>query len=158
LRLNLYLSGFQIKQMSILDNFSSGHQERNKSHFRNLVKIAGADGHIDPPEMEFLTRVARELGHTQEEIDEVMENVKDIPFTPPSSKEDRIFQMYNLIRMVLADDIVEPNEITWSRRFAIGLGFPSGKVDQLIDLLIEMVQAKKDKDDCIEAVEDLIYG
>lgn len=144
--------------MSILDNFSSGQQERNKSHFRNLVKIAGADGHIDPPEMAFLQRVAKELGHTQEEIDDVLENVKDIPFTPPSSKEDRIFQMYNLIRMVLADDVIEPNEITWSRRFAIGLGFPSGKVDLLIDELLKMVQAGKSKDDILEAVEDLIYG
>ncbi len=135
--------------MSILDNFSSGHQERNKSHFRNLVKIAGADGHIDPPEMEFLNRVAKELGHSQEDVDAVLENIKDVLFTPPSSKEDRIFQMYNLIRMVLADDIVEPNEITWSRRFAIGLGFPSGKVDVLIDKLIEMVQAKKSKEECI---------
>jgi len=144
--------------MSILDNFSSGHQERNKSHFRNLVKIAAADGSIDPPEMEFLTRIAKELGHNQEDIDAVLGNLKDIPFTPPSSKEDRIFQMYNLIRMVLADDIVEPNEVTWSRRFAIGLGFPAGKVDLLIDELIKMVQAGKSKEECFEAVEDLIYG
>ena len=108
--------------------------------------------------MIFLERVAKELGHNQEDIDDVLANVKDIPFTPPSSKEDRIFQMYNLIRMVLADDIVEANEITWSRRFAIGLGFPSGKVDMLIDKLIAMVQEGKSKDECIEEVEDLIYG
>lgn len=143
--------------MSILDAFTSGESERHKSHFCNLAKIALADGTVDEPEMIFLQHIAKELGHTQEEVDVVMENIKDIPFTPPSSKKDRFYQMYNLIRMVLADDIVEANEITWSRRFAVGLGFPHGKVDKIIDTLIEILQKGGSKDDCFEAMEDIVY-
>ncbi len=143
--------------MSILDAFSSGESERHKSHFRNLAKIALADGTVDEPEMIFLHHIAKELGHTQEEVGEVMNNIKEMPFTPPSSKEDRFYQMYNLIRMVLADDIVEANEINWSRRFAVGLGFPHGKVDKIIDTLIDILQKDGSKDDCFEAMEDIVY-
>ncbi len=144
--------------MSILDAYQSGEQEKAKSHFRNLAKIAMADGHVDPPEMEFLMRVARDLGTTEEEVQEVLDHIKDVPFTPPSSKEERFFQMYNLIRMVLADDIVEPNEITWSRRFAIGLGFPQPKIDTIINKLIELLQNGASKDECMDALEEIIYG
>jgi hypothetical protein len=143
--------------MSILDAYSSGEAERHKSHFRNLAKIALADGSLDAPEMEFLQHIAKELGHTPEEVEDVMANIKELPFTPPSSKEDRFYQMYNLIRMVLADDIVEPNEITWSRRFAIGLGFPHGKVDTIINGLIDIQQKGGDKHDCFEFLEDTVY-
>ena len=43
--------------MSLFNKFESGDDKRKKSHVRNLIKMASADGHVDDVEKDFLNKV-----------------------------------------------------------------------------------------------------
>jgi uncharacterized tellurite resistance protein B-like protein len=142
--------------MSLFNKFESGEDKIRKGHCRNLIKMAMADGSIDDTEMQFLYKIARRYGVTEEEVQHVMDHPNDYPFTPPSTKEDRYEQMVNLCHMVLADGVIDDNELVYSEKFAVGLGFPIAKSKLIVSRILDWIQAGKSDDDIFEALEDLL--
>lgn len=148
---NLFLQTLKTIDMSIAD--SLGGHDKAKSHIRNLVRIAGADGVIDEKERKLLIRIARKYELSEEDVDKIIDNVDDIPFTPPATKTERYTQLWNLGRMVMADGVRDDAEVAKISRFAIGLGFPADIVPSLVDEVIAVVEARSYEDDAIEAIE-----
>lgn len=141
--------------MSFADTLGGGH-ERAKSHIRNLVRIAGADGNIDEAELKLLMRIARRYELAEEDVEEIIQKVDQLPFTPPATKEERYTQLWNLGRMVMADGVQDDAEISTISQFAIGLGFPGALVPQLVEVVIEIVTAKEYEDDAVEKIDTFI--
>lgn len=142
--------------MSFIDALYNGDHAKAKSHIRNLVRIAGADGTIDDAEYKLLLRIARKYEISEETVQEIIENVDSLPFTPPSSKQERYIQLWNLGRMVMADGVKDPDEISKISRFAIGLGFKGDIVPGLVEEVISVVEAKSYEDDAVEAIEKYV--
>lgn len=142
--------------MSFIDALYSGDHAKAKSHIRNLVRIACADGTIDAAEYKLLLRIARKYEISEEMVEDIIKNVDSLPFTPPSSKEERYVQLWNLGRMVMADGVKDPDELSKVSRFAVGLGFKADIVPGLVDEVISIVEAKSYEDDAIEAITKYI--
>ncbi len=142
--------------MSFIDALYNGDHAKAKSHIRNLVRIAGADGNIDDSEYKLLLRIARKYEIGEEVVQEIIEQVDTLPFTPPSSKEERYVQLWNLGRMVMADGVKDPDELSKISRFAIGLGFKAEIVPGLVNEVISIVEAKSYEDDAIEAIDKFV--
>ena len=142
--------------MSFIDALYNGDHAKAKSHIRNLVRIAGADGTIDDAEYKLLLRIARKYEISEETVQEIIENVDSLPFTPPSSKQERYIQLWNLGRMVMADGVKDPDEISKISRFAIGLGFKGDIVPGLVEEVISVVEAKSYEDDAVEAIDKYV--
>ena len=142
--------------MSYADALLGGDHAKAKSHVRNLIRIAGADGNIDDQEMKLLIRIARKFELSREDVDDIMKNIDSIGFTPPANKEDRNLQLYNLGRMVMADGVKDDSEIGKINRFAIGLGYKSEIVEDLVDKVIGMIEAGSSSEDAIEAIQKYV--
>jgi len=143
--------------MSLADLFETGNDKIEKSHIRNLIKIARADGSIDPPEMEVLYEIAQRYDFGKADVDEMIETIDQYQFTPPTEKKQRYIQFRNLVKMVLADNVVDDKEIKLCKRFAIGLGFPIPKVEGLVELVINSLKAGDGSHDTVDKIDDYIF-
>jgi len=140
--------------MSLFNKFESGDDKRKKSHVRNLIKMAAADGQVDDVERAFLNKVAKRYGVEPEEVQHIIEHPNDYSFTPPSTKEDRHAQLLNLTIMMMIDGVIDDNEMSMLKKFSIGLGYPIMKVDKLIKVAIECVKSDMDEDEAMDELDD----
>ena len=130
--------------MSFSDLFNSGFTTRNQDHFASIVRVAFSDNIISQEEKEFLDRLAHKLDISKETYLSIFKNYKSHPINPPISQESRIECLYDLARMVYADDIKDAHEVTMLRKIAIGLGFQTETVYDVVNTSLKLVSDKVD--------------
>lgn len=142
--------------MSIGDILTGGDRAKALSHVRNLIRIAIADGHIAEDEYRLLVKIARHRGVDEEEVKKIISNVNDFEFVPPSNIEERNLQLWHLGRMVLADGVIEQQEIGKMSRYAIGLGYDAKYVPELVKTVLNIVQEDLDEEDAQTAIKKFV--
>ena len=136
--------------MSIYDIYSSGFKNRNRDHFAAIVRVALSDGIITNEEQAFLNRTAINLEVEEEEYQNILKNVEQYKINPPTNTQSRLERLYDLTRMVYADNIADEGEKSLLRRLVTGLGF-STDAEAIVNKAIELVVAGKDEDEFIAA-------
>ena len=96
--------------MSFSELFESGFTKRNEDHFAAIVRVAMSDGVITDNEKAFLDRLATRLDITEIEYKAILKDYKSHPINPPTSYNARLERLFDLARMVWADDIEGPNQ------------------------------------------------
>lgn len=109
--------------MSIEELFETGERKQDRSHFRNMVLIAKADGTISHRESELLHKMGQNLSLSEEQVAEIIKNPKKFAIVPPSGREERFEQMIELIRMVQVDGQIKESEMNVLERVAVGIGY-----------------------------------
>ena len=132
--------------MSISDLFDSGFRNRNKGHFSAIVRVALSDGAITPEEQHFLDKLAIKLEISQAEYEEILENPLKYPVNPPLMHTHRLERLYDLARMVYADDVLGEKQRDLLTRFALDLGFTAGNVGYIVDKALKLVDLNVDLD------------
>ena len=132
--------------MSISDLFDSGFRNRNKGHFSAIVRVALSDGIIGPEEKYFLDKLAIKLEISQAEYEEILENPLKYPVNPPLLHTHRLERLYDLSRMVYADDVLGEKQQDLLTRFALALGFTAGNVGYIVDKALKLVDMNVDLD------------
>ena len=132
--------------MSISDLFDSGFRNRNKGHFSAIVRVALSDGIIGPEEKYFLDKLAIKLEISQAEYEEILENPLKYPVNPPLMHTHRLERLYDLARMVYADDVLGEKQQELLTRFALALGFTAGNVGYIVDKALKLVDMNVDLD------------
>lgn len=133
--------------MDILDQFEHHGKKQQKEHFKNLIKVALADGNVDKQELEMLHRFGRKMGFTDPEIDNLIDAAGTWSFNPPYELAKRFEQLYDIVKMVLADNIIDENEMKLASTYAIKLGFEQKEIDNLLQLLIDGIKQGNDEED-----------
>ena len=132
--------------MSISDLFDSGFRNRNKGHFSAIVRVALSDGTITLEEKKFLDKLAIKLEISQAEYEEILENPLKYPVNPPLMHTHRLERLYDLARMVYADDVLGEKQQDLLTRFALALGFTAGNVGYIVDKALKLVDMNVDLD------------
>ena len=109
--------------MSISDIYSSGFKNRNRDNFAAIVRVALSDGIITDEEQAFLNRTAINLEVEEEEYHNILKNADQYKINPPTNTQNRLERLYDLTRMVYADNIADEGEKSLLRRLVTGLGF-----------------------------------
>ncbi len=136
--------------MSILEHFDHAEKKQNKEHFINLIQVAMADGLIDQAETEMLHRFGLKMGLADSEIDELIESSRKQAYNPPYEFQKRFEQLYEIVKMVLADGVIDKNEMRLANSFATKLGFSEDEIPGLMVLLISGIRIGKDDEDLFE--------
>lgn len=144
--------------MSIADIFESGEQKQHKGHFRNLVMVAKADGVIDEGEMALLKKIAKKIGISEHQFDAILENPEDYSINPPETKLERNERLYHLVQMILADQDVEFSEVNKVRKYAVALGYPVDKAEDIAIKATRTLIDGGDLDTMSEAVDVIVLG
>lgn len=141
--------------MSILDLFDSGFKNRNQDHFAAIVRVAMSDGIITDEERAFLHRLAARLDITELEYKEILKDYKSHNISPPSSYDQRLERLYDLARMVYADNVLGEKQTGMLERLGVGLGFSTGNISYVVDKALKLVNAGVDKDNFIDEIKNL---
>lgn len=133
--------------MSISDLYDSGFRNRNKGHFSAIVRVALSDGAISPEEKQFLDKLAVKLEISQAEYEEILENPLKYPVNPPLMHTRRLERLYDLARMVYADEhVIAEKERELLTRFSLALGFTPDNISYIVDKALKLVDMHADLD------------
>jgi uncharacterized tellurite resistance protein B-like protein len=135
--------------MSFSNLYSSGFKQRNRDHFASIVRIALSDGVITKEEEAFINRTAINLEIEEQEVETIKANLDNYPINPPSTEQRRLERLYDLARMVFADQIADEAEKKIMNRLIIGLGFPHEEVEDIINQSFEQIQKGSDEDEFV---------
>lgn len=136
--------------MSILNMFDNPLKKQNRDYFVHLVNIALADGIITDDEKELLYTMGNRLGFTSPEIDDIIQKTAKSDYIPPYELSKRFEQVYNVVKMMLADGIIDANEMRLANGFALKSDFKANEIPALLDHLIDGIKQDKDEEDLFE--------
>lgn len=136
--------------MNIVDQFDHYEKKQDKEHFFDLIQIAFADGVVDKNETEMLHRLGKKKGFTDAEIESLINANKVNSYHPPYDYFKRFSQIYEIVKMTLADGIVDENEIRMAGKLATKIGFTENEIPVLLNLLISGIKDNIDEDDLFE--------
>lgn len=109
--------------MSIEELFETGERKQDRSHFRNMVLIAKADGVISPEESKLLHKMGQKISLSEEQVSAIIKDPNKFAINPPSDREERFEQMIELIQMVHVDGKIDDREMKVLERVAVGIGY-----------------------------------
>lgn len=138
--------------MGLSDYNLSGKQKRNIEHFASVVRLAMADNIITEGEEKLLKRLAKRFHILEDKYDKILENPSKYPIYTPQSYNERIEHLYDLAKMIYADEEASKEEASVLRRICVGIGFPLENVDKVADEAIHLIL----NDDNLEAFSKAI--
>ncbi len=141
--------------MSISDLFDSGFQKRNQDHFAAIVRVAMSDGVITHEEKAFLDRLARNLSISDNDYKEILKDYASHPINPPTSYDLRLERLYDLARMVYADNIKGDGQVVLLEKLCIGLGFKADNVKYVVDKALSLVDQDVDGDTFADEIKNM---
>ncbi len=139
--------------MGLSDYNLSGEQKRNISYFASLVKIALADDVITEGEEKLLKRIANRFHILEEKYNEIIESPDAFPINAPHGYDERIEYLFDLTKMVFADEKATSDEASLLRKICIGLAFPIGNIEKIVDEAIHLVLNNNDLDNFSKSIK-----
>lgn len=139
--------------MGISDYNLRGEQKRNLSYFASIIRMALADGVITEGEEKLLKRMAKSFHILENKYKEILEDPEKYPVSTPHNYDERIEHLFDLTKMVYADDVVTDEEVGVLRRICVGLGFPLNNVEKVTDEAIHLVLNDSDLEDFTKAIK-----
>ncbi|MEP2688861.1 hypothetical protein [Maribacter dokdonensis] len=123
--------------MGFQELFESFDKKKRKSHFKNLLAVAMADGNLDNIEFDYIMQLADKCYMSRDEVKRVIDFPEAITFHPPKTNRERFDQMYDLVTVMLIDGRIDDREMQLCKVFAMKLGFKPAIVDKLVLDLID---------------------
>lgn len=118
--------------MDLLKIFKFDKEGVRRSHVKNLISVAMADGHLDLDEWDMLVTISKVMGMTEEEIHEIKESPEKIQFIPPKKYEDKVQQIHDLVAVMTVDSHVSPRELALCKKISLKLDVLPNIVDDII--------------------------
>jgi hypothetical protein len=137
--------------MNILSYTNHPVKKQNIEFFIHLVRIAIADDIISNNEMLLLHRIGSKLGFTDPEIDTLIDSTAKSDYIPPNEFSKRFEQVYDIVKMTLADGIIDKDEMRLASSFATKSGFKENEIPKLLVLLISGIKQGINEEDLFEA-------
>ncbi|MAU27044.1 MAG: hypothetical protein CMH48_01915 [Muricauda sp.] len=133
--------------MAIIDWYEHGEKRRELAHFATLASLAAVDGEINPKEKAILDKFAFKLNITDDEYKEVMKKENKFPIETPHSGEKRLRRLFDFFQIIFSDNEIDDLERKMVEKYAIGLGFPLKKAEEIIEKSIKIFTGKIDFED-----------
>lgn len=133
--------------MKLLEHFDHPEKKQDKEHFKHLIQIALADGKIEDNEIKMLNSLGKNLGFTEPEINDLLNSTKQSAYNPPYELAKRFEQIYGIVKMVLADDKIDSNEMRLATGLALKSGFQENEIPALLVLLIDGIKKGEEEED-----------
>jgi uncharacterized tellurite resistance protein B-like protein len=140
----------------ILNLFRQGKGSA-KSHMKNLIEMAAADGNFDEVELELLKIIADRNGISEGHLSDIRQNPERIAFEIPNDKNERFHQFYDLVHMMIADEAIHEDELALCNLFAIKFGYRKENIAELIESIRLNIENGQSHDETMKRVERILY-
>jgi uncharacterized tellurite resistance protein B-like protein len=103
-----------------------------RSHVKNLIAIALADGQLTSEEWDLMVYIASTMGIDEKGIENIKKNPDVVNFMAPKNHEDRVQQIEDLIAVLTIDHDINPKEVELCRKISLKLDVLPQIVDDII--------------------------
>ncbi|MDH5604880.1 MAG: TerB family tellurite resistance protein, partial [Cyclobacteriaceae bacterium] len=103
-----------------------------KSHIKNLIAVAKADGDFSEIEEHLLVEIAQRIGLSSEDVQEIKNDLDVIQFVLPERYDQRIEQFQDLLALVSIDGFIDDVEIKMCRKIAEKYELPNQVVTAML--------------------------
>lgn len=126
--------------------FGLNKEEQNESHLKNLILMARSDNDMDKSEVEVIFKIGLERGISEVRVKELLSSTQRNELVVPEHDHDRFDQLYDLTLVMLADGVIEDDEMIFCTNFAAKLGFRKTISWLLILMILEGIEKGVDKE------------
>ena len=110
------------------------HNSIEKSHIKNLIALAQADGHFSEIEEHLLIEIAHRIGLTRSNLLEIKEELDHIEFTLPEKYDDRIEQFQDLLSLISIDGHIDEAEVEMCKKMAEEYELPNSVINNMLNV------------------------
>ena len=135
----------------ILNLFKLGKASA-KSHMRNLIEMAAADGGLGIEEQRLLEFAAIKNNISKAELKVIQADASKIRFEVPGNEEEKFFQLYDLVHMMSVDKNIHSEELRLCEIFAIKFGYRKEVVREMIELIRQNIETWTEPKDSMKIV------
>lgn len=128
--------------MTIADVFETSKHRENIAHFNAIVRLASVDGEINAQELPILRKFAAKLDISDEEYKSILKRPNQYPLVPINSSEERLKNIYDLFKIIYADNMIDTREKKLIIKYAIGLGVPIKRAHDIIEKSIHIFEGR----------------
>jgi uncharacterized tellurite resistance protein B-like protein len=127
-----------------------------RSHMKNLIEIAAVDGSFDDVEYVLLKSIAKRNGISESQLNGIRKNPEKIKFEVPRDKQEKFYQLYDLVHMMTIDKAIDDEEVKLCNLFAIKFGYAREGVKELIDTIRANIHHGQGHDETMKRVAIMI--
>lgn len=139
----------------ILSTFRQG-KGTARSHMKNLVEMAAADGHFHDSEFDLLKVIGKRNGISESQLKEIRSNSTGIKFEIPSDRKEKFHQLYDLVHMMSIDNAIHPEEQKLCELFATKFGYSSNTIGDLIATVRSNIKNGQGHEETMKRVDMLL--
>ncbi len=117
--------------------FEHQYLSYKKSHIKNLLALAKADGFMHEKEEKMLFKIGRRYGLKDRQIKTLVDSDEKFQVIVPDNHQDKMNVLYDLMLIVFADGVVEKREIAFCEDMVKKFGMKKEVVKWLLEEVFE---------------------
>jgi uncharacterized tellurite resistance protein B-like protein len=117
--------------------FEHEYLKFKKSHLSNLIALAKIDGDFHENEEQLIFKIGKKYKLKKWQIENMVSIEESADIQIPSTHQQKMDQLYDLVRMIYADNIVADNEIDFCKKIAIKFAYKPQIIDWLVNIFKE---------------------
>jgi uncharacterized tellurite resistance protein B-like protein len=144
-----------MKISKLLTIFGKG-KTVSKSHIRNLLEMARADGKVDDLENELLFMLAERYEVSPAIINRMSTNEYEVVLDLPDNEREKFDQFFDLVQMMMADNFMHEDEINLCYFFAVRYGYKKDRIENLVQEAVVTIREGGDSESAWDKVKLLL--
>ncbi len=124
-----------------------------KNHLKNLVALAAIDGNIHKDEIDYLYKIGEKYQLKPQQIKKILEEKEQIEPEIPEPHHQKVALLYDLIGMMMADNVIEESEMEFCKKMFKKFGYKDLLIDEMIDLYRQGINDTDKWEDFLEKAE-----
>jgi uncharacterized tellurite resistance protein B-like protein len=105
-----------------------------KNHLRNLVALAAVDGNIHQKELDYLYKIGEKYQLKPQQIKNIIDQKEDNELQVPELHHQKVALLYDFIGMMMADNVIEPEEMDFCKKMTGKFGYKEALIDEMLTL------------------------
>lgn len=130
--------------------FETKNAKIRKSHIKDMIGLAAADGHIDQKEIEFICMIAIEWGVSEKELNELFNSPQKVKFNIPQTDAKRWESLLDLVYLMIIDGEIHEKEMIFCISIATALGISPTVIPIIIDSFKNGINGNKTRSEILE--------
>jgi uncharacterized tellurite resistance protein B-like protein len=147
-----------IMNLSKIFGFPQVVPNAHKSHVKNLIELAMADGHFADVEKDLLKTIAKKNKISERQLEEIKADLAAIVLAVPTDRHERFYQLYDLVYMMGADKVIHIEEMKMCRSMAEKFGYARGRSQAIIDAIWANIQNGNGHNETYRRIEILLVS
>ena len=134
--------------------FEYQYLKYKKNHLKNLVALAAIDGHVHKNEIDYLYKIGEKYQLKPQQIKKILDERENIEPNIPDHHHQKIALLFDLIGMMMADNVIEDSEMEFCKKMFKKFGYKDLLIDEMIDLYRKGVEDTDTWEEFLEKAEN----